>query len=216
MLYGDDIDSIIKEPYEFVWSRPTNKPYQFHFTFKYPEVFQAVSRLIHSFAIRHSGFSKVEREKIDIFIKTLIPLCYQVELQDVEDLDSDDDSYSTHTEDSANTYRSLDGNEDHNSDLIRDSLARKTIVIDDDDTKSERSVMSVEMSAQKAPEATFDFVQSFKESCSGIIENRAILDKTKLRTFFGNTSFYCFFRQYEVKTLKIHNCIHVKLISANF
>lgn len=230
----------------------TKESFQYQFTFKDPEVFKDVTRVIYSFIDRQSGYSSSDREKIRTFIQTFIPLCFQVEdvvpegmshyMDEVEEDDlaeDDDDNHSTNTEESESDVgrsprkRSMSPSrrrsgrssrnhheDEHTMDLLRDVLTKNQNALDvngdrsrspsisnDAQVKSEENdgeiltdeVIStlteglISPSPQHQEEALGD--RLFAAAAAAIAPD---VKKRVLYSFFCNTTFYCFFRHYEV------------------
>lgn len=91
----------------------TKSSYQFMYEFPDKDVFKDATRVVYSYIDRQAGFNNHDREKVRTFIRSFIPLCFNVgnvepegvshyldENDDDEMMDDDDDAQSTNTEDS--------------------------------------------------------------------------------------------------------------------
>ncbi|CAO3597100.1 unnamed protein product [Absidia cylindrospora] len=92
---------------------PSKKSYQFMYEFPDKDVFKDVTRVVYSYIDRQTGFNNHDREKVRTFIRSFIPLCFDVdnvepegvsnysdENDDDDMMDDDDDAQSTNTEES--------------------------------------------------------------------------------------------------------------------
>ncbi|RCI05964.1 Transcriptional regulatory protein sin3 [Rhizopus stolonifer] len=179
--------------------RRSKRDEQFKFDFKDQELFKDLTRIIYSFVDRQSGYTNSDRERIRLFIQTFIPLCFQVEnvvsendsqamhykqetVEEVEEEEMDEDmedDRSTHTEESDTaTKRTTVKEDDHVMDLLRDVLTKDQDAIETptDDLLENENLLAA-AAAVIAP---------------GGIKKRSVY------SFFCNTSFYCFFRLYQM------------------
>jgi paired amphipathic helix protein Sin3a len=91
----------------------TKSHYQFMYEFPDKDVFKDATRVVYSYIDRQAGFNNHDREKVRTFIRSFIPLCFNVgnvepegvshyldDNDDDEMMDDDDDAQSTNTEDS--------------------------------------------------------------------------------------------------------------------
>lgn len=238
----------------------SKEPFQFRFSFKDPEVFKDVTRVIFSFIDRQSGYTGSDREKIRTFIQTFIPLCFQVENvvpeglhytdenEDEELAEDDDDNNSTNTEESESDIgrspstnkrsqspsRRRGGRSNRNRhedertmDLLRDVLTKNQNALDEgasatfdrspSPSAADEDVVKKEPSPALISTLTSENIQSpqavegdkklFDAAAAAIAPD---VKKRSLYSFFCNTTFYCFFRQYEVKKKKKScTCIHI-------
>ncbi|KAI8329171.1 hypothetical protein EDC96DRAFT_452540 [Choanephora cucurbitarum] len=188
-------------------SKPTHSTasYQFKFPFDEASVFKDVTRVIYSFIDRQSGYTSSDREKIRTFVQTFVPLCFQVddvvpegvqyasEAEDEEMAEDDDDNHSTNTEESESdigqspSKRNMSPRrrmgrssrhhheDEHTMDLLRDVLTKNQNALDEINEPSGDKLLAAAATVV-APGVR----------------------KRTLFSFFCNTTFYCFFRLYEM------------------
>ncbi|OAC99893.1 hypothetical protein MUCCIDRAFT_41718, partial [Mucor lusitanicus CBS 277.49] len=190
----------------------SKESYQFKFAFNDNGIFKDVTRVIYSFIDRQTGYTSSDREKIRTFIQTFIPLCFQLddvvpegmslyadEAEEDDLAEDDDDNNSTNTEESESDVarsprkrsqspsrrrsgRSRNHHEDeHTMDLLRDVLTKNQNALDE----SGLTAPSEEPSGHKLLAAAAAAI------APGVT-------KRILYSFFCNTTFYCFFRLYEM------------------
>ncbi|KAF1800657.1 hypothetical protein FB192DRAFT_1327944 [Mucor lusitanicus] len=180
----------------------SKESYQFKFAFNDNGIFKDVTRVIYSFIDRQTGYTSSDREKIRTFIQTFIPLCFQLddvvpegmslyadEAEEDDLAEDDDDNNSTNTEESESqspsrrrSGRSRNHHEDeHTMDLLRDVLTKNQNALDE----SGLTAPSEEPSGHKLLAAAAAAI------APGVT-------KRILYSFFCNTTFYCFFRLYEM------------------
>ncbi|KAG0953193.1 hypothetical protein G6F57_001621 [Rhizopus arrhizus] len=210
-----EIENILQEKKKkkSLEEKTKKKNYQFRFDFKDQELFKDVTRVIYSFVDRQSGYTNSDREKIRLFIQAFIPLCFQVEnvvseddtmqyknetVDEDEVMDDEDDNHSTNTDESE-TDRSRSKRtpikngkqeDDHTMDLLRDVLTKQ----------------QVESNEQQGSPSLIEQVEnvSLDESESNLFAAAAAViapggvKKRSLYSFFCNTTFYCFFRLYQM------------------
>lgn len=155
-LYNDQIDAREKESEAEGSPEASNRPnYQLSYNLQDKAIFKDITRVVFSFLDRQGGSdNKSDRGKIRTFMKTFIPLCFDVQdvvpenlLRDDDDDDEDDEAMDDDDETrSVNSYES-DGDASRSpnsrkrskrgrsarrdddggpSDLLRDVLTRKT------------------------------------------------------------------------------------------
>lgn len=182
----------VKDPFKFILKRSTT--HQFRFSLPDPDILTDVARVILSYLNCQSAYSSYDRHQIRIFLQTFIPLCFQVNLQDLltndESDDDEEDRYSTVTDDSSDTHSTITNTRDEG--LLRDVLTKN---MDDDEIISEERSQSPSLSVDTNNRRVIDVLTS----------ELPVSTETE-RTFFCNTPFFCFFRQYEVKYVLYISC----------
>ncbi|KAI8092967.1 uncharacterized protein BX664DRAFT_260824 [Halteromyces radiatus] len=142
---------------------------QFMFEFPDKDVFKDVTRVVYSYIDRQAGFNSHDREKVRTFIRSFIPLCFNVDNvepegvsnysddnDDDELMDDDDDAQSTNTEDSE-------------SDVAR--------------SPSKREASPSRRRSRRGRNQEDDHTMDLKRT---------------IYNFFCNTTFYAFFRLFEM------------------
>ncbi|EIE76470.1 hypothetical protein RO3G_01174 [Rhizopus delemar RA 99-880] len=161
--------------------------HQFKYDLADQDVFKDVTRVIYSFIDRQTGYSNSDRERVRFFIQTFIPLCFHVvsdddshSMQYKHEEEDEEDNHFTHTEEegSETPKRVISKNNkrenDHIMELLRDVLTNKGHEVNEQVEQDENSLLAA-AAAVSAP-----------------------IKKQNKFSFFCNTSFYCFFRLYQM------------------
>jgi paired amphipathic helix protein Sin3a len=202
--------------------------YPFQLGFSDADLFKDVTRVIYSYIDRQAGYTSSDREKIRTFIQTFIPLCFHVddvvpenmmhymeEVEDEELAEDGDDNHSTGTEDSESdmgrnsprkrsqsprrrstrTARSRQEDE-HTMDLLRDVLTKNQNALPRFQTPSNEVHPEEQQQEQQTDE---NGNKLFAAAAVAIAPN---MKKRVVYSLFCNTTFYSFFRLYQVKKKK--------------
>ncbi|KAK9453787.1 hypothetical protein V1511DRAFT_504513 [Dipodascopsis uninucleata] len=216
----NEIDTIKKEQLNKRLNPLTPGPkHQFQVSFGDHDIIVDVIRLLNCHLEHSSTFSSNDREKMNGFIKSFVPLFFGLPSPNTEDDTANGSQANSETEDDDTSISSRKSKTGKDGDLLRDVLKKtrhnRPKRDKDDDSEATPEASSVEdgikmevaedeqlpEAVEKAGEIWIQHV-SKDESVSGGEENNASEQSPKqLRTkfnMFANTTIYCFFRLFGV------------------
>ncbi|KAF9430605.1 Transcriptional regulatory protein sin3 [Podila epigama] len=174
---------------------PSIRPrYQFQFSFKDPSVFRDTNNIILSFLDKQSIYVSGDREKMESFIREFVPQFYFLgnQLMNDDDVTMGEDDISTGVDRSG--QKTQDGKAgdaqikmEPKDDSMPVSGPRIPVAVDKDQTRA------------ISPSNTWIQVGNYdvKPTSLGATPSSSESKKTSLN-FFGNTTYYCFFRLYQL------------------
>ncbi|KAI8342641.1 hypothetical protein BC941DRAFT_389690 [Chlamydoabsidia padenii] len=225
---------------------------QYMYAFPDKDVFKDVTRVVYSYIDRQTGFNNHDREKVRTFIRSFIPLCFNVDNvepegasnywddnDDDEMMDDDDDAQSTNTEDSESdvarspskrstspsprrSRRGRNQEDDHTMDLLRDVLTKNKKALDEMGPVNTRSSSQSEaqLTGDNDDDVDVPAAKSYSapaspqpldpiKTATPPLDNEGLLvaaaaatapesRKRIVYSFFCNTTFYAFFRLFEM------------------
>lgn len=170
---------------------PSIRPrYQFQFHFKDPSVFRDTNNVILSYLDKQSVYVPGDREKMESFIKEFVPQFYCLGEQFMTDDDvmmGDDDSDGFNASGQQAKQGEAQVKMEPKDDSMPVSGPRVPVAVDKDQSRA------------MSPSNTWIQVGNYdvKPTSLGTVPPSAESKKTSLN-FFGNTTYYCFFRLYQL------------------
>jgi paired amphipathic helix protein Sin3a len=185
---------------------PSVRPrYQFQFFFKDPSLFRDTNNLILSYLDRQNSYVNNDREKMESFIREFVPqfFCLDPQFMSEEDvvMGGDEDLVPG----------TFDSNEKSRSDSTAKQGDAQVKVEPKDDTihvTGPRVPVTVEKDPTRAtsPSNTWIQVGNYDVKPTSLGATGAHEAKRTALNFFGNTTYYCFFRLYQVKHYIVQSC----------
>ncbi|KAI9269941.1 hypothetical protein BY458DRAFT_510338 [Sporodiniella umbellata] len=175
--------------------KDVDRAYQFKYDFKDKELYKDVTRVIYSFVDRQSGYTNSDRERVRLFIQTFIPLYFQV-----DQVESEEDSHSMHYKNEDDIVEEEDDNRSTNTDESDTERKSKRMLAKSSRHDDDQAMDLLRDLLTKNPEPTCSEDKS-RDSLSHKAASMVApynTQKRKIYTLFSNTSFYCFFRLYQM------------------
>lgn len=178
---------------------PSVRPrYQFQFHFKDPSIIRDTNNIILSYLDKQNTFANSDREKMESFIREFVPqfFCLDSQFMNEEDvvMEGDDDLVP-------GAYESEKGRQNGSSAKQGDAQVKLEPKDDSMPTTGPRVPVAADRDHHRAVSPSNTWIQvgnyDVKPTSLGASHGPAEAKRTALN-FFGNTTYYCFFRLYQV------------------
>lgn len=178
---------------------PSVRPrYQFQFHFKDPSIIRDTNNIILSYLDKQNTFANSDREKMESFIREFVPqfFCLDSQFMNEEDvvMEGDDDLVP-------GAYDSEKGRQNGSTAKQGDAQVKLEPKDDSMPTTGPRVPVAADRDQHRAVSPSNTWIQvgnyDVKPTSLGATHGSSEAKRTALN-FFGNTTYYCFFRLYQV------------------